>query len=175
VNNWRNAFARVASLGEMNLDVAHAVALIGPLYLLAVAVPLSIIDVRERRLPNRLTLPGIPIALVSQLAASWMLGKWIPLAIAVIWMLGGFAVGLAFNRLQALGMGDAKLIAVICLNLGWFGWFWPVAALTMAFGIATAFALFMHATGRYKISSTIPLGPYLLVGFLASTIGLVAS
>jgi leader peptidase (prepilin peptidase)/N-methyltransferase len=159
----------------MNLDVAHAVALIGPLYLLAVAVPLSIIDVRERRLPNRLTLPGIPIALLSQVVASWMLGKWIPLAIAVIWMIGGFAVGVAFNRLQALGMGDAKLIAVICLNLGWFGWFWPVAALTLAFGIATAFALFMLATGRYKISSTIPLGPYLLVGFLASTIGLVAS
>jgi hypothetical protein len=33
----------------------------------------------------------------------------------------------------------------------------------------------MLATGRYKVSSTIPLGPYLLVGFLASTIGLVAS
>ena len=175
MNNKRRRFGERNSVVGMNLDVAHAVALIGPLYLLAVAVPLSIIDVRERRLPNRLTLPGIPVALVSQLVASWMLGKWIPLAIAVIWMIGGFAVGLAFNRLQALGMGDAKLIAVICLNLGWFGWFWPVAALTLAFGIAIAFAIFMLATGRYKISSTIPLGPYLLVGFLASTIGLVAS
>jgi leader peptidase (prepilin peptidase)/N-methyltransferase len=159
----------------MNLDVAHAVALIGPAYLLAVAVPLSIIDVRERRLPNRLTLPGIPVALLGQVVSSWMVGKWMPLAIAVIWMLGGFAVGLAFNRLQALGMGDAKLMALICLNLGWFGWFWPVAALTLAFGIAAGLSMLMLATGRYKISSTIPLGPYLLAGFLASTIGLVVS
>jgi leader peptidase (prepilin peptidase)/N-methyltransferase len=159
----------------MNLDVAHAIALIGPLYLLAVAVPLSIIDVRERRLPNRLTLPGIPVALVGQVLSCFLVGKWMPLVIAVIWMLGGFAVGLAFNRLQALGMGDAKLMAVICLNLGWFGWLWPVAALALAFGMATVLALAMLATGRYKMSSTIPLGPYLLVGFLASTIGLVAS
>ena len=159
----------------MTFDVAHAIALVGPLYLLAVAVPLSIIDVRERRLPNRLTLPGIPVALVGQILSCTMLGKWIPLVIAVVWMLGGFAVGLAFNRLQALGMGDAKLMAVICLNLGWFGWLWPVAALTMAFGIATVLALAMLATGRYKITSTIPLGPYLLAGFLASTIGLVVS
>lgn len=159
----------------MNIDVANAAALIGPLYLLAVAVPLSIVDVRERRLPNRLTLPGIPVALVGQVLSCWMLGKWMPLIIAVIWMVGGFAVGLAFNRLQALGMGDAKLMAVICLNLGWFGWLWPVAALALAFGMATVLAVVMLATGRYKMSSTIPLGPYLLAGFLASTIGLVAS
>jgi leader peptidase (prepilin peptidase)/N-methyltransferase len=159
----------------MNLDPAHAVALLGPIYLLAVAVPLSIIDVRERRLPNRLTLPGIPVALFGQVLSCSLVGKWMPLVIAVIWMLGGFAVGLAFNRLQALGMGDAKLMAVICLNLGWFGWLWPVAALALAFGMATVLALAMLATGRYKMSSTIPLGPYLLVGFLASTIGLVAS
>jgi leader peptidase (prepilin peptidase)/N-methyltransferase len=159
----------------MNLDPAHAVALLGPLYLLAVAVPLSIIDVRERRLPNRLTLPGIPVALFGQVLSCLLVGKWMPLIIAVIWMLGGFAVGLAFNRLQALGMGDAKLMAVICLNLGWFGWLWPVAALALAFGMATVLALAMLATGRYKMSSTIPLGPYLLAGFLASTIGLVAS
>jgi leader peptidase (prepilin peptidase)/N-methyltransferase len=159
----------------MNLDPDHAVALLGPLYLLAVAVPLSIIDVRERRLPNRLTLPGIPVALFGQVLSCSLVGKWMPLVIAVIWMLGGFAVGLAFNRLQALGMGDAKLMAVICLNLGWFGWLWPVAALALAFGMATVLALAMLATGRYKMSSTIPLGPYLLVGFLASAIGLVAS
>ncbi len=159
----------------MNIDAAHAIALVGPAYLLAVAVPLSIIDVRERRLPNRLTLPGIPVALAGQLLSCWMLGTWKPLAIALIWMVGGFAFGFAFNRLQALGMGDVKLISVICLNLGWFGWFWPVAALMMAFATATGLALIMLATGRYKISSTMPLGPYLLAGFLASTIGLVVS
>ena len=154
---------------------ANLAALIGPTYLLAVAVPLSVIDVRQRRLPNRLVLPGLPIALVGQIAGCVLGMDWTAMAVAVGWMLGGFAIGFGFNRLNALGMGDVKLISLICLNLGWFGWQWPLAALTVAFGAATALVLLFFATGRYRLSSTIPLGPYLLTGFLTSTIGLVVS
>ena len=154
---------------------ALAVALVGPAYLLAVAIPLSVFDVKQRRLPNRLVLPGAPIALAGQLVSSCLTQRWLDVVMALIWMLGGFAFGLLFNRANALGMGDVKLISVICLNLGWFGWQWPLAALTVAFAMATLLVLVFFAFGRYRLSSTIPLGPYLLTGFLASTIGLVVS
>jgi len=153
----------------------NVAALVGPAYLLAVAVPLSVIDVRQRRLPNRLVLPGLPVALAGQLLGCLIGADWVRVLVALGWMLGGFAFGLLFNRLNALGMGDVKLIALICLNLGWFGWQWPLSALTAAFGLATVLVLAFFATGRYRLSSTIPLGPYLLAGFLASTIGLVVS
>ncbi len=156
-------------------STSNLVALAGPIYLLAVAIPLSLIDVRQRRLPNRLVLPGLPIALVGQAFGCLLGTNWLALAVAVVWMLAGFAVGLLFNRMNALGMGDVKLISLICLNLGWFGWQWPLAALTVAFGLATVLVLALFAVGRYRLSSTIPLGPYLLTGFLASTIALVLS
>jgi leader peptidase (prepilin peptidase)/N-methyltransferase len=159
----------------MKLDVAHLIALVGPAYLLAVAIPLSIIDIKQRRLPNKLTLPALPIALAGQFLASALSQRWIPMLIAFVWMIGGFAFALTFNRLNALGMGDVKLIAVICLNLGWFGWLWPVMAIATAFGAATLFTLLMFSLGRYRMTSTIPLGPYLLAGVFASTIGLVSS
>ena len=154
---------------------SNLAALVGPAYLLAVAVPLSIIDVRQRRLPNRLVLPGLPIALAGQIVGCLLGATWLALGVGVAWMLAGFVVGLGFNRLNALGMGDVKLISLICLNLGWFGWQWPLTALTVAFGAATVLVLALFAFGRYRLSSTIPLGPYLLAGFLASTIGLVVS
>ena len=156
-------------------DPSNLAALIGPAYLIGAAVPLSVIDVQQRRLPNRLVLPGLPIALAGQLLGCALGGQWLRMLVALGWLLSGFAFALLFNRLNALGMGDVKLIALICLNLGWFGWQWPLAALTTAFGVATVLVLAFFAAGRYRLSSTIPLGPYLLTGFLASAIGLVVS
>jgi len=156
-------------------DLSTYLGMLGPAYLIAVAIPLSIIDVKQRRLPNNLVLPGVPVAFLGQLFG-WFLGApWQSLVYSIAWMFGGFAIAFMFNWLNALGMGDVKLISLICLNLGWFGWQWPLTALTVAFTTATLLVLLFFATGRYRLSSTIPLGPYLLTGFLAATIGLVVS
>ena len=141
------------------------VALVGPLYVLVISVPLIIFDVKQRRLPNRLVLPGLPIAMLVQTIACVITQNFAPLGVGLLWMLGGFGFGLLFNRLGALGMGDAKLIALLCLNLGWFDPVWPLISLVAAFFVATVLVLLGFVFRRQSLSSSIPLGPYLLGGF----------
>ena len=155
--------------------VAEIIALIAPAYLVAVAVPLAIIDVRQRRLPNRLVLPGLVIAIFSQLGASAISGRWQNLLTSLSAGVVAFLLCWAINSIGAIGMGDVKLIALITMSLAWFDWIWPVAALAGAFVLATVLVLLGYIFRRSKLGATIPLGPYLLIGFGASLTALVLS
>ena len=53
-----------------------ALAWIGPAYLLAVSLPLAIIDIRQRRLPNRLVLPGLAITWLAHVSAVLFGAEW---------------------------------------------------------------------------------------------------
>lgn len=66
---------------EPILPIAFAMS--GTFYLLAVAWPLSKIDIREHRLPNRLVLPAFPISLVGQTIASAISNQWQNLTVAL--------------------------------------------------------------------------------------------
>ena len=139
---------------------------LGPLYLLAVAWPLARTDIREHRLPNKYTLPLLPIALVGQVLAASFTGEWSRLGVALGWAVVAFVVGLGINRMGTLGMGDVKLITGMSLSLGWFTPVAPLLALCAAFALATLVVLFLFATRKARMGSSIALGPYLLVGFL---------
>ena len=154
----------------MNLETVFS--LLGPAYLLAVAWPLSKVDLRERRLPNSLVLPAIPVTLMGQILASSLGGEWWRIGLAVLVSLVAFGVGLAVNRGAGMGMGDVKLIVAITLALGWFSPLSPLVALLIAFSAATLVVLFLFAARKAKLGSSIALGPYLLVGFAASLVTL---
>ncbi|MFM6971836.1 MAG: prepilin peptidase [Rhodoluna sp.] len=143
-------------------------ALAGPVYMLLISWPLSRIDIKQRRLPNRLVLPAFPIALIGELAASWLTNQWLKLFLALALSIGALIIGAFINRTAALGMGDVKLIAAIVLMLAWFSPIAALLALVFGFVAATAVVLFLLATGRSKLGSTIALGPYLLFGFAGS-------
>jgi leader peptidase (prepilin peptidase)/N-methyltransferase len=139
---------------------------LGPLYLLAVAWPLARTDIREHRLPNRLTLPLLPVALIGQVLAAGYSGEWSRLGVSLGWAVVAFVVGLGINRIGTLGMGDVKLITGMSLSLGWFSPVAPLLALCAAFALATLVVLFLFATRKARMGSSIALGPYLLVGFV---------
>jgi leader peptidase (prepilin peptidase)/N-methyltransferase len=139
---------------------------LGPAYLLVVAWPLARTDIREHRLPNKYTLPLMPIALVGQLAAGLSGADWSRLAVALAWAIAAFAIGLGVNRIGTLGMGDVKLVTGMSLSLGWFTPAAPLIALAAAFGLATLVVLFLFTTRKARMGSSIALGPYLLVGFV---------
>jgi leader peptidase (prepilin peptidase)/N-methyltransferase len=65
-------------------------------------------------------------------------------------------------------MGDVKLYAAIALALGWWGVQPALLALLLAFGLATIVVIWLLATGKAKIGSSIALGPYLLCGFIGA-------
>lgn len=139
---------------------------LGPAYLLAVAWPLARTDIREHRLPNRLTLPLLPVALFGQLLAAGLGDDWSRLGASLGWAVVAFVVGLGINRVGTLGMGDVKLITGMSLSLGWFSPVAPLLALAAAFALATLVVLFLFATRKARMGSSIALGPYLLVGFV---------
>lgn len=139
---------------------------LGPLYLLAVSWPLARTDIREHRLPNKYTLPLVPIALLGQVLAASFTGEWSRLGVALGWAVVAFVVGLGINRMGTLGMGDVKLITGMSLSLGWFTPVAPLLALCAAFALATLVVLFLFATRKARMGSSIALGPYLLVGFV---------
>ncbi len=128
----------------------------------AVLLVLSVIDLRTRRLPNRIVLPAAGIVLVAQIAIApdraleWILGA-----------LGAFAFLLAVNLFNpaGLGMGDVKLALLLGAALGWA----VGAALVVGFVAAAIAGMVMIARGGWSArKATLPLGPFLAFGGLAA-------
>lgn len=150
-------------------------AYLGLIYLFTVAWPLAITDIRERRLPNRLVLPAIPITVVGQVLASIGGATWWQMLIAAIAALITFGLGLLANLRSGLGMGDVKLMTTISLALGWFSPATPFVALSLAFVAAGVWLGLKLLVKKANMGSSVALGPYLLVGFAAAAIGQVMS
>ena len=143
---------------------------LGPAYLAAVSIPLAIFDIRQRRLPNKLVLPGFLVVWPAQLISSIALGDFTRMGTSTLCCLALFALGLLVNRIGAVGMGDVKLLALMGQSFGWWG-FWPVLlAVTFGIVLAALFVLGSLALKRLNAGSTIPLGPYLLAGCLAASL-----
>ena len=80
----------------------------------ALAIAAAVVDVRERRIPNWLTYPGIVLGVVLRgLLLGW---KGIGSALAGCVLAGG--IFLLFYVLRAMGAGDVKLVAAIGSLLG---------------------------------------------------------
>ncbi len=156
----------------MNVEslVTFLFAALGSLYLIAVSLPLSRIDIQERRLPNRLVLPALPISLCGQLAASAISNQWLNFGFSIMAGVTAFVIGLAANRWASLGMGDVKLITAISLSLGWFSFMAPLVAVMVAFVIASLVIVALFMLGTTTMGQSIALGPYLLAGFAVTQI-----
>ncbi|MFF1574066.1 prepilin peptidase [Leifsonia sp. NPDC058292] len=138
-------------------------------YVAMVTVPLSLSDIRERRLPNILVLPGFVVAGVGGIGA-WAAGgaaPWKAFAVCVVVLcaLGVMAVG------GGLGLGDVKLAGMLALALGVSDRGGAsvgsvVLAGMVAFGTAGIAALAEWRRG----SDGVPLGPFLLGGFWVAVV-----
>ena len=148
---------------------SELLALIPALYLLAVAWPLAVIDLREHRLPNRLVLPAYPIALLAQLVASMVSMDWARFVFAFLCSLSVLVIGIAANYFDVLGMGDVKLAGALALVLGYFNLYLPIVAIGLAFVLAFGVIIVLMFRGKVKIGTSIPLGPYLLLSFIGTT------
>jgi leader peptidase (prepilin peptidase)/N-methyltransferase len=135
--------------------------LIGIAYFAAVTIPLVVYDLRERRLPNKLTLPGLVVAVVTlALTMEWV--KFL-LALGISSLL--FLLGTLISVRGWIGMGDVKLFTGLSMLLAWFDPALVWQASLWAFGIAAAFVLVGFVAKKMTARSTIALGPYLLIGF----------
>jgi leader peptidase (prepilin peptidase)/N-methyltransferase len=147
---------------------ASLIASIGLLYLLLVSWPLAKTDILQRRLPNKYVLPAFVFVWLGQILAGLLFGTWLNVLIALITSMTVFGFALIVNRMKLLGMGDVKLMAAMALGLGWYSPLMPLVSLLATFLIAGFAALTLLVTKRISLGNSMPLGPYLIAGFVAA-------
>ena len=85
----------------------------------AFAIPLSITDIREHRLPNRYTYFLIATATAGTLLASLLEALWVACVAGIALGVVTALVGYLLPRFGAIGMGDVKLLPAVHVCLGW--------------------------------------------------------
>jgi len=141
------------------LALGERAALVPALHLAAVTPLLWLADVREHRLPYRLVLPNLALALLAALAAA-ALGDGSPLLAG----LGTGAVLVVLSLVGGLGMGDAKLGAALALTLGSLGVEPLLLALLLALLGGGAVSIAGIVARRLRRGQAIAFGPFLLAG-----------
>ena len=140
------------------------------LYLLAVSVVLSVIDVRTHKLPNRFVLPAYPMAGVLLGGAALTAGE--AGMILASWG-GALALFLFYWFLWSLypagmGLGDVKLAGVLGLYLGFLSWQHVLLGAAAGFVVGGVWGLVLIASRRGTAKTAIPFGPAMLAGTWAT-------
>jgi leader peptidase (prepilin peptidase)/N-methyltransferase len=138
---------------------ADTAALVLGLVLVAFLVPIALIDLDYKIIPNRITLPAaiVGVVLGTALDPSGEIERLIAGAAA-----GGLLALPALLRPNGMGMGDAKLVAVLGLYLGAA----VAPALFIAFIVGTiiGIAIIMRKGMVPGRKTAVPFGPFLALG-----------
>lgn len=141
----------------------------------SVLVVITFIDTEHMIIPNRITIPGIPLALLvgalilpdpfSRLNHLGILGSFVGCVSGGVGFYLVALLGETVFRKPALGGGDIKLMAMIGALLGWKG----VILTTFAGSLIGSLAGFMLIMAKGKTwGSRLPFGPFLAAGAVIS-------
>jgi len=129
------------------------------LLLVTALVPITLIDLDHRIIPNAITGPGALAALVAIVALDLgFLGEALIAAAAA----GGFFLAAALVNPRGMGMGDVKLAAMLGLYLGRAA----AAAILVALvgGLVVGLAIIARKGAREGRRTAVAFGPFLAVG-----------
>ncbi|TVT52018.1 prepilin peptidase [Amycolatopsis rhizosphaerae] len=134
------------------------------------AVPLTVADLAERRLPSRVVLPLYPV--LAGLFAVMATLRHDPgdfgRAILGMVVLAGFHLALALLVPAGMGAGDVKLAGVVGLAAGWHGWASVIGTLVWS-ALAGVLASCVSRLRKRTVDS-IPYGPCLLAGLFIAVV-----
>lgn len=130
------------------------------------AVVLGAVDLISHRLPDRVTYPAAAVCTTALLVDAAVLGTWGALVRAAVAGAAAFLVaGLGWVvSPQGLGLGDVKLLGLLGLLLGWFGWGVLMAGVFLGLLTGALVSVVLLATRRVGWRTAIPFGPPLLAG-----------
>ena len=142
------------------------------LYLAAVGLALALIDLDCKRLPDALTLPSYPVAVVL-LGVAALAGS--DSGSFVRALIGGAAMyavyfGLCFAYPAGMGFGDVKLAGVLGLYTAWLGWGAWAVGLFAGFLSGGVFGIALIALKRGGRKTAVPFGPFMLLGVLLAVL-----
>jgi leader peptidase (prepilin peptidase) / N-methyltransferase len=126
--------------------------------LLPALVAMTAIDLQHQMIPDAITLPGIPVGLLLNLATGRI--SWVDSLFGIVLGGGLFLVIILASR-GGMGGGDLKLGAMLGAFLGWKA---LLFALFVAIVLGGAIGAVLLATGRRGRKDPIPFGPFLAAG-----------
>lgn len=138
----------------------------------AFSARLSLVDLREHRLPNRL-VAWMTAALVAAMTVAVAFGepavRLSTAGTAAVQTVAVYAAVYVISRGQ-FGMGDVKFAVPLGLTMGWFAADLWLTAILAAFGGAAAVSLAMLAMRRLTLQGRIAFGPYMAVTTLLASL-----
>lgn len=151
---------------EPSAAVGGILQLVALLYLAAISVTLTLIDLDVHRLPNVIVLPAYVVGAVLLGAGAILTGEPGSLITAGIGMAAMFGAYLLMACVYSngMGLGDVKLAGVLGLYLGWLGWAPLAVGAFAAFVLGGLFALVLVALRRVGRTGGIPFAPWMLAG-----------
>jgi leader peptidase (prepilin peptidase)/N-methyltransferase len=131
--------------------------------LVMVLIVITFIDIDHRIIPDKISLPGIPVFFI---AALFLPHISIPGSLLGIIAGGGslYLVALGYHLItgqEGMGGGDIKLLAMIGAVVGWQGILFTIFAGSF---IGCAAGLFLMIKNRKGMKLAIPFGPFLSAG-----------
>jgi len=141
------------------------VALVLGLVLVAFLVPMALIDLEHRIIPNRLTGPAALVALALGLALD-PAGQPERLVAGVA--AGGFFLLAALVKPGGMGMGDVKLAGVLGLFLG--SAVAPALFVALVTGVVAGALIMARAGVAEGRRTAVPFGPFLALGGLVGVL-----
>ena len=173
--------AVAAATGLFAAGLAGAVVLGGPrpatlalVWAAGAAVVLALVDLAAHRLPDRVIYPALAVCAVALTADAALTGTWPALLRAAVAALAaaGVSGGVRLLSPAAMGLGDVKLLGLVGLVLGWFGWGVLLAGVFLGLLTGSLVSVALVGARRAGWRDAVPFGPPLLVGaVLAITIG----
>ncbi|MCU1591339.1 MAG: prepilin peptidase [Frankiales bacterium] len=142
---------------------AHAV-LPAFLYLAAVSVALTLIDLDVKRLPDVLTLPSYGVGIVLLGLASLSDPQQLLRAVLGAAALFALYFALCFAYPAGMGFGDVKLSGVLGLYTAWLGWDVWASGVMAGFLLGGVFGIAVILSGRGGRKTALPFGPFMILG-----------
>ena len=142
---------------------AHDIAL--GLVLVAILVPITLIDLEHRVIPNKITLPAAIAALGIGLVTR---PSGVPEQLIAAAAAGGFLLLFALAYPRGMGMGDVKLVAVLGLFLGRSVGVAVLVGVIAGTLVGAAIMLRVGVTAGRK--TAVPFGPFLALGGVVALI-----
>lgn len=132
----------------------------------AAGAAIAIVDLREKRIPNRMLIAAAPV--VAALLVAGLLLRGEPGRLLGVLAGAGAMFGLYFVIAlivpSAMGMGDVKLAALLGGALGATGLTGWLGGLLGAFVVGGIVAVIALIAGRVGLRGSIPFGPWMVVG-----------
>lgn len=161
------------SVSLMNFDLIPSILVTAVLcYFAFIGVVLSIIDLKEMKIPTILIYPTLIVSIVGLSVAALFMGDYSRILLMLVCGVGSFVIyyGIWWFFPKGFGFGDVRLSLLTGSILGWISVGHALIGLMLPFVLASVCLLPLLIAKVVTRKTKIPLGPWIILGTLVSVV-----